>query len=323
MKIIVILGPTASNKSKLGEYLLKLIPSSLIVNFDAFQFYKEMDIGTAKPSKEELNTNRYLFYDYLKIDDLKGMDIYRYQKEGRELINKYLKEDNEKTLIFIGGSGLYIKALLFNYIFKEDNLNLSSLNSDNNKDYSFLFKDLSNKEIYDRLIKYDKEDTLKININNRKRLERSLYLNTYLNISKSKMNKDQKDTLLYLNTLFIYLKPNREELYLKINQRVDKMFDLSLKDEALNLIDKYGKNKRALQAIGYKEWFNYDKDIDNIEEIKELIKKNTRNYAKRQLTFFNHQFNSVHLNIFDDVNQAINNINPLIDNLKDIEILNK
>lgn len=293
--IISVIGPTASHKSKLGDALLKEIPNSVIVNFDAFQIYKELNIGTAKPSKEELESNKYFLYDL--VPPSFDMNVKTYQELARDFIAK----NKDKNLIFVGGTGLYLKATLFDYRF---------LDEEEKMDPEFK-KDVPNEVLFEELSLLDKEDALKIGKNNRKRLLRALYIYEINGKNKSEINENGKDHLLYENTLFIFLNPPREELYENINNRVDKMFDLGLEGEAHSLIKKYGKDTRALQAIGYKEFFNEDLTS---EEIKELIKKNTRNYAKRQLTFFKHQFKD-YLE-YSNVNEAILDLDHILSLIK-------
>lgn len=345
--ILVILGPTASHKSDLGDYIynnyesIKDIlfdedssKSIKIVNFDAFQVYKELNVGVAKPSdlnSDTINT-KYLLYNIKSIED--NFDIKEYQSLGREVIKKYKDSHN---LIFIGGSGLYIKSLLFNYIFleEEDNVKKEEIES--------YLNSLTNKELYDLLIKLDYEESKKISINNRKRLLRCLFINLYYDSTKSRMNESKKDELYYkdIPIRFIFINPYRENLYKDINERVDLMYDTyHLKDEALSILTKYHyfdeeqelscsssttnntnnttfKPLRSLEAIGYKEFKDYysllkefnNNNNNNVIEvdtiIKERIKKNTRNYAKRQVTFFKHQFNSVYLNEVSSIKEAI------------------
>lgn len=299
--IYVIMGPTASKKSDLAIFLHEnLKKPSKIVNFDAFQVYKELDIGSAKPKKEELDKDYYLLYDYKELNE--PIDIYTYQKEAREVIKKY---NQDYDLIFVGGSGLYIKAALFNYEFLTEDIKMPL-------DYK---ENLSNEELYNELLLLDKEDALKIGINNRKRLLRSLFINEYHKINKTELNQNKKNELLYKDVKFIYIKPDREELYNKINLRVDKMFDLGLENEVKLIFNKYNNAEsiNGLKAIGYKEFIPYlIKKEKSLEEIKEDIKKNTRNYAKRQYTFFNHQFESVNVLTFNDINEAKENIDKII-----------
>ncbi len=272
--IICIMGPTCSSKSRLGESLHDLIKDSLIINFDAFQIYKEMDIGTAKPSKEELNKGYYYFYDYL--EPTQENNIYEYQK----MVRPFLDTHKDNTLILIGGSGLYLKALLFNYIFNEEDKKMP-------EDY---YQDYSNEEIWNILMEKDPGSLKNIHVNNRKRLLRALFINESSSKTKDDINKDKHNELLYEDSLFIFINPPREYLYQKINDRVDKMKEMGLTNEALNLFKKYPNNLKSLEAIGYKEFKGLLDNSLNEDEVYELIKKNTRNYAKRQVTFFKHQF---------------------------------
>lgn len=270
--IYAVLGPTCSGKSDVAEAIsLKL--NCPVINFDAFQVYKEIDKGTAKPPKELLDSGRYFMYDF--VDILDEYDVSRYQKDGRELLERFKDQD----VVLVGGTGLYLKALLFDYKFQEEE-----------KMPEDFLSDLSNQELYDKLCEVDPNDASKIGNNNRKRLIRALYVYEIHGKSKSEINDNGKNKLLYKNVKFIGMDFPREVLYERINHRVDMMFDEGLKEEVDNLFTFYGPNRRAFQAIGYKE-FNSNLSSD---EIKELIKKNTRNYAKRQMTFFKHQFEDVH-----------------------------
>ena len=269
--IYAILGPTCSGKSDLAEKLsLKL--NYPVINFDAFQVYKELDKGTAKPSKELLESGRYFLYDFRSV--LEPYDVMNYQEDARNLLSKF----NNDNVVLVGGTGLYLKALLFDYKFLEEE-----------KMPDDFLNDLSNEELYKKLLLIDKDDAIKIGHNNRKRLLRALYVYKIHGKSKTELNNNGKNNLLYSNVIFIGLNIERSLLYERINKRVDIMFDNGLEKEVNSLFSFYGNKLRAFQAIGYKEFNNEG----SIEEIKELIKKNTRNYAKRQMTFFKHQFENV------------------------------
>ena len=269
--IYAILGPTCSGKSDLAEKLsLKL--NYPVINFDAFQVYKELDKGTAKPSKELLESGRYFLYGFRSV--LEPYDVMNYQEDARNLLSIF----NNDNVILVGGTGLYLKALLFDYKFLEEE-----------KMPDDFLNDLSNEELYKKLLLIDKDDAIKIGPNNRKRLLRALYVYKIHGKSKTELNNNGKNNLLYSNVIFIGLNIERSLLYERINKRVDIMFDNGLEKEANSLFSFYGNKLRAFQAIGYKEFNNEG----SIEEIKELIKKNTRNYAKRQMTFFKHQFENV------------------------------
>lgn len=269
--IYAILGPTCSGKSDFAEKL-SLKYNAPIINFDAFQVYKELNKGTAKPSKDELNSGRYFLYDFVSITE--DYNVSRYQEEARALINKFKNKD----IIMVGGTGLYLKAALFDYKFlKEEKM-----------DDDFL-KELSNEELYNRLLLVDHDDALKIGVNNRKRLLRALYIYETHKKSKSELNENGKNNLIYPEVKFIGLNIERSLLYERIDQRVDKMFEDGLEEEARNLFKNYDNSLRGLQAIGYKEFLL----SNDSEEVKKMIKNNTHHYAKRQMTFFKHQFDSV------------------------------
>lgn len=269
--IYAILGPTCSGKSDLAETLSKKY-NAPVINFDAFQVYKELNKGTAKPSKEELSSGRYFLYDYVSITE--EYSVSRYQNDARELLEKF----KDKDIVMVGGTGLYLKAALYDYKFMEED--------PMPKDY---LADLSNEKLYEELSKIDLDDARKIGINNRKRLLRALYIYETHKVNKTDLNKGGKNNLLYKNTKFIGINFNREKLYERIDNRVDLMFENGLEEEAKFLFSNYDHSLRALQAIGYKEFLL----SNDIEEVKKLIKNNTHHYAKRQMTFFKHQFDNI------------------------------
>lgn len=277
--IYAILGPTCSGKSDFAEKL-SLKYNAPIINFDAFQVYKELNKGTAKPSKKELDSGRYFLYDFVSIKE--DYNVSRYQEEARLLLEKF----KDKDVVMVGGTGLYLKAALFDYKFlKEEKM-----------DEGFL-QDVSNEELYRELLLIDKDDAIKIGVNNRKRLLRALYIYKIHNKSKSELNDNGKNTLLYKDVKFYGIDIDRALLYQRIDQRVDKMFEDGLEEEARALFNSYDHSLRALQAIGYKEFLL----SSDSEEIKKMIKNNTHHYAKRQMTFFKHQFNNIEWIKFENV----------------------
>lgn len=277
--IYAILGPTCSGKSDFAEKL-SLKYNAPIINFDAFQVYKELNKGTAKPSKKELDSGRYFLYDFVSIKE--DYNVSRYQEEARLLLKKF----KDKDVVMVGGTGLYLKAALFDYKFlKEEKM-----------DEGFL-QDVSNEELYRELLLIDKDDAIKIGVNNRKRLLRALYIYKIHNKSKSELNDNGKNTLLYKDVKFYGIDIDRALLYQRIDQRVDKMFEDGLEEEARSLFNSYDHSLRALQAIGYKEFLL----SSDSEEIKKMIKNNTHHYAKRQMTFFKHQFDNIEWIKFENV----------------------
>ena len=264
-KIIVLIGPTACGKTKTSIELAKKLNAE-IINADAVQVYKDVNIGTAKITKEEMEGISHHLIDFVSLD--KKYTIYDYQKDGRRILNKLIKEN--RNIIIVGGSGLYIKSLLYDYNLEEE------IKKEN------IYQDLSNEELKSLVDKIDSNND--IHINNRKRLLR--YLEHYNNTGKATINNESKNKPLY-DFKVIYLKPDREELYNYINNRVEKMISSGLLQEARYL---YDNNVNTNSIIGYKELNEYFNNKISLEEAIDNIKKNTRHYAKRQLTWFNNQF---------------------------------
>ena len=255
--IIVVTGPTASGKTKLSEKLAKKY-NGIIVNADSMQIYKKLDIGTAKVKKEELEDVPHYLFDICNPED--DYSVYDYQRDARKII-----EDNkDKTIILVGGTGLYIKAALFDYKFEEQ--------TEKNT-----YDDLTNEELYNMA----KDKGFDIHINNRRRLINALNKNEVTN---------NKNDLLY-DAIFIGLKPDRNILYEKINNRVDEMIEEGLLNEVETLYKEYGNVKSLKSGIGYKEIIEYLDGNINLDTAIELIKKRSRHYAKRQFTWFNNQMN--------------------------------
>ena len=275
--IIVVCGPTGVGKTKMSVELAKHY-NAVVVNADSMQVYKELNIGTAKVKEEEKEGIKHLLFDIVEPSDM--YTVYDYQKDLRKVLN----EHKEKNIILVGGTGLYIKAGLYNYEFQEE--------EDNQEDYSAL----SNEELYKRVIEIDPNTD--IHINNRKRLIRKL---------NKKIEGNDKDTLLY-DAIFIGLTTSRDKLYERINERVDIMIEEGLIDEVKSLYDKDIRSKSIMTGIGYKELYEYFDGKITLDESIELIKKRSRKYAKRQYTWFNNQMNVTWFNVdFENFNNTIEN----------------
>lgn len=277
--IIVISGPTAVGKTKLSIELAKKYNAE-IINYDSVQIYKDMDIASAKVTKEEMEGIPHHLLDIKNYDE--NYSIYDYQMDARKKIEE-LKNKN-KNIIFVGGTGLYIKAALYDYRF-------------NKEEEKYDFSNLTNEELYKRIIEIDKD--IKVDKDNNRRLVRTLTNLINGNITNN------KDTLLYDDCYFIGLKTDRDILYERINKRVDIMIDNGLIDEAKKFYNKE-RTKAIMTPIGYKELFRYlDNEITKDEAI-DLIKKNSRHYAKRQFTFFNNQMNIKWFDVnFNDFNNTV------------------
>lgn len=276
--IIAVVGPTGVGKTKLSVELAKHY-HGIIINCDAMQVYKGMDIGTAKiTEKEKENIPHYLF-DIKNV--LENYTVYDYQVDAR----KILEENQDKNIIFVGGTGLYLKAALYSYEFSKEEKETNN------------YDELSNEELYALALK--KDPHMDIHVNDRKRLVRFLNKEE-INIPPSKP--------LY-NVIYIGLTCNRDVLYERINKRVDEMFEQGLLEEVKSFYDAGIDSKALKTAIGYKELYSYfDGDI-TLEEAKELIKKRSRNYAKRQYTWFNNQMDIKWFDVdFKDFNKTVEEV---------------
>ncbi len=300
-KVVVIVGPTGVGKTKLSIALAKYFHTE-IINGDSVQIYKELDIGSAKVSEEEKEGIKHHLLDFKEIEE--DYSVYEYQQDLREKI-AYFKEKKMLPLI-VGGTGLYLKASLYDYTFNKEESNRS-------EEYA----SMSNEQLYALLTKLDPKEANKLHVNNRRRVERALNIIKNTQKKKSELLEAQEHKPLY-ETYFIGLTLPREELYKRIDKRVDLMIDNGLLEETKKLYDKYhDKNYKSLQAIGYKELFMYYKNEISYKEAIELIKKKSRNYAKRQYTWFNNQFDVKWFNVnLDNFSETINDvINYLEDSL--------
>lgn len=280
--ILAIVGPTGVGKTKLSVALAKYY-NAIIINCDAMQIYKDMNIGTAKITEEEKEGVTHLLFDKCSLDE--EYSVYDYQKDARKLIDN----NKEKNIILVGGTGLYLKALLYDYKFLEPK----------EEDY----EKFTNEELYE-MVKKDNPSS-DIHINNRRRLI------SYLKIPKT-TNSNKK---IYDATI-IGLTTDRDKLYNIINNRVDKMLDMGLEKEAKELFIKYPNSRALNTAIGYKELNMYFNNQITKDEALDLIKKNSRHYAKRQYTFFNNQLDvKWFITDYNNFDNTINGVKDYIDKL--------
>ena len=291
-KIIVITGPTAVGKTKLSIELAKKYNGE-IINADAVQVYKGLDIGSAKVTEEEKENIPHHLFDIKDVNE--EYTIYHYQKDCREKIKEILDRGN--IPILVGGTGLYIKAALYDYKLTEE----KETNT---------YDNLTDEELYNKLLEVDKD--IVIDKNNRRRLIRAL--NYYKENNKS-INTNTTNKLLY-DAIFIGLTTDRRILYDKINNRVDIMIKDGLLNEVKAFYDKNIRTKPLLNAIGYREIYSYFDGNISLEEATDKIKQNSRHYAKRQYTFFNHQlpivwfetnYNNFNITVEEVINYIENN----------------
>ncbi len=278
-KIIVIVGPTGVGKTKASVELAKRLNAE-IINGDAVSVYKELNIASAKPTLEERSGINHYLIDI--VDVCNNYTIYDYQKDARVAIEQ-IKEKG-KNIIVVGGTGLYIKSLLYDYKFHEEEINR--------------YDDLTNDQIISKIKEYGKFD---IDYSNRRRIVRLL--------SKLENNipLSEKADIIY-PSIIIGLTTDRNTLYKVINNRVDNMLKNGLLDEINNLKDRYKDSRVLNSAIGYKEFNDYFND-NNIENTVEKIKHNSRKYAKRQFTYFKNQFKTKWFDVsYDNFNKTIDEI---------------
>lgn len=287
-KIILIVGPTGTGKTTLSIKLAKKY-DAVILNADSTQVYTEPLIATAKIKEHEKENIEHYLFDVVSLND--DYTLYDYQKDGRRLLDRFISEN--KNVIIVGGSGLYVKALLYNYVLEDK------------KEINIDFSEYSNEELKNKVLALDPESD--IHVNNRQRLEG--FLKHYYETGKVIKKTDEINNKLY-NFISIGLKSDRETLYKMLDKRVDSMFNEGLLDEAERLYKMNLKNYTNI--IGYKELNEYFNGNITLEEAKELIKRNTRRYAKRQFTWFNNQmkdikwFNVNYDNFYDTIKEIEN-----------------
>ena len=272
--LICIVGPTGSGKTSIALNLADFYHTP-IINADAFQIYQEMDIGTAKIERNSEDYQKHYLLDIVKPNE--SYSVKQYQEDFRKVYSELRKQ--YQTIIVCGGTGLYLKAALYDYVFEdEEEVDVSDL------------EELSNEELFALLTKLDPKATENLHMNNRKRVIRAITIaRTHDKVKSESIDEQEHKLVINDEVKFLFLNPDRNALYENINKRVDLMFEQGLVDEVKNLLNKYELSVTAKAAIGYKEVIEYLSGKYSLEECKELIKKRTRNYAKRQVTFFKHQ----------------------------------
>ena len=297
-KVIVITGPTGVGKTKFSIELAKKLNTE-IINGDAYQIYKYMNIGTAKPTEAEKQDIPHHLMDFL--DPLESFSICDYQKLVRDKIEEF---HNKKMIpIITGGSGLYIDSVLYDYRFTEDARNI-----EDEKKYDHL----SNDELHNILKTLNPESAEKIHPNNRKRVLRAIEL---AESGTNNEDRNQKHNKMY-DFLLIFLNDDREVLYERINNRVDEMIANGLLEEVKSLYPDKLSNQ-AVKAIGYQEIYDYLDNKISLEEAINLIKQHSRNYAKRQMTWYRNRENVQEVfininNLEETKNKLINIVNEFV-----------
>ena len=289
--VIVIVGPTGVGKTKLS-ILLAHKYNGEVINADSTQVYKGLDIATAKVTEDEKEGVVHHLIDIKDVND--DYTVFDFQKDCRDCIADILSRG--KTPIIVGGTGLYVKAALYDYQFDFE-------------DKYFDYSNYSLDDLYDRLLSIDPNSS--IHKNNRKRVER--FLSYYDSTGKILSDKEKSSKLLY-DSIFIGLTTDRDILYDRINKRVDIMISNGLLDEASKIYDSGVRSKAIMTPIGYKELFDYFSGDCSLAEAISLIKQRSRNYAKRQYTWFNNQMSINWFSVdFDSFNNTVDEVCDFID----------
>jgi len=296
--MIVIVGPTGIGKTKLSIALAKHYNTE-IISGDSIQVYKDLNIGSAKVSKDEMENIPHHLIDI--YEPTENFSVAIYQTLVRDKIQEFV--DRGITPLIVGGTGLYIKSVLYDYNFTD---------SKRDPNIEEKFKEYTNEELHKVLEESDHESSLRIHMNNRKRVLQAI---SRSNSNKVSDNKN-KDVMIYDFTL-IGLTLERDSLYKLINRRVDKMIEDGLINEVRSLYDK-GIRSNSVSAIGYKELYKYFDGDWTLDDAVNKIKQHSRNLAKKQFTFFTNQFdcNWIEVNL-DDFDHTIQKAIEIIEKDKE------
>ena len=270
-KVIVICGPTASGKTSLGIQIANLVNGE-IISADSMQIYKDMDIGSAKPTIEERAQAVHHLIDF--VDPDRRYSVADFKKDAESKIKEILEKN--KVPIIVGGTGLYVNSLIYNIHYNEVETDL---------EYRKMLESIDVKNLYKMAEGIDSEALKKIAPTDRKRISRILEIYHSTGKTKTELEKESRHEPEYDYKIFV-LNMDRQKLYDRINLRVDLMIKDGLVDEVKRMLEKYSEFPTAMQGLGYKEIVDYLNGNCSIDEAIEKIKLETRRYAKRQLTWF-------------------------------------
>lgn len=275
-KVIVICGPTASGKTALSIQLAKEINGE-IVSADSMQIYKDMDIGTAKPSVEEMDGVKHYLID--NVSPTVRYSVANYKKDALDAINEIIKKG--KTPIIVGGTGLYVDSLVNGIEYDDLEIDLQY-----REELEKIANDRGLDELYKKAVEIDSQAMEKISPNDKKRIFRVLEIYHSTGKTKTEQEIESRKKENPYDYIVFGINMDREKLYERINKRVDIMIEKGLVDEVKVLINKYSELPTAIQGLGYKEVVSYLNNEITYEEMIDKIKQETRRYAKRQLTWF-------------------------------------
>ena len=298
-KVIVICGPTASGKTSLSISLAKKINGE-IVSCDSMQIYKEMDIGSAKPTVEEMQEIKHYLVDFVSPE--KRYSVSEYKDDASKAIEEIINKG--KTPIIVGGTGLYLNSLIYNIQYNEMEVDLNY-----RRELEKEAEEYGLEVLYNRAKEIDPEAMEKVSANDKKRITRVLEIYNATGRNKTELEKKSRKEVPY-NYLIFGINMERSILYDRINKRVDIMLEQGLIEEVKNLINKYSNMPTAMQGLGYKEVKEFLDGNISKEEMIEKIKMETRRYAKRQITWFKRIENIIWL---DGLNKTEENVNSIME----------
>ena len=275
-KVIVICGPTASGKTSLSIELAKKINGE-IVSADSMQIYEDMDIGTAKPTKEEMDGIKH--YLIGNVSPTIRYSVASYKKDAINAINEIIEKG--KTPIVVGGTGLYVDSLISGIEYDDIEIDLNYRD-----ELEKQVEECGLESLYEKACKIDPQAMEKISKNDKKRIFRVLEIFNATGKTKTMQEIESREKDNPYDFKVFAINMDREKLYERINKRVDIMIENGLVDEVKNLINKYDELPTAIQGLGYKEVVLYLNNEISYDEMIEKIKQETRRYAKRQLTWF-------------------------------------
>ena len=298
--VIVICGPTASGKTALSIELAKRINGE-IVSADSMQIYKDMNIGSAKVTPEEMQGIKHYLIDFVSPDQ--RYSVANYKLDAKQAIEEVLNKG--KTPIVVGGTGLYIDSLIYEIEYSDIKIN---------EDYRKKLENIKEKEglekLYEMAVKIDPIAMQKISKNDSKRIMRILEIYEATGKTKTEQEAESRTKEVSYNYKVFAITMDREKLYDRINKRVDIMLEKGLIEEVENLLNKYKEFPTAMQGLGYKEVRDYLEGNLSKQEMIDTIKQESRRYAKRQLTWFRKNKQTIWI---DGLNNTDENINIILE----------
>ena len=301
-KVIVICGPTASGKTALSIELANKINGE-IVSADSMQIYKDMDIGTAKPTKQEMGEIKHYLLDFVSPED--RYSVAQYKQDAKSAIKEIIAKG--KTPIIVGGTGLYIDSLIYEIEYSDIKIDESYRN-----ELEKIVEEKGLNELYKMAMQIDPIAMEKISPNDKKRIMRVLEIYKSTGKTKTQQEEESRRKPVEYDYKVFAINWDREILYQRINKRVDIMIEQGLIEEVKKILQKYEQFPTAMQGLGYKEVVDYINGIYTKEEMIEKIKMETRRYAKRQLTWFRKNKQTIWL---DGTNEKQNNIDIILKSL--------